>query len=162
MSSARDTRLLNYTPEYAFEFFLKTGGGQPGHVRTALTETFFSRQNVLFIIQEIANVLKKLTQGRNICVSFNDDLVQTMWDVAESNVGLTYIPGAITMLNREVVQHEATVLYNSLIRRKLWDKYYLTQDRMRVFPYGELTKQPRGEEVISSSGYMSCRAVQQL
>ena len=36
----------------------------------------------------------------------------------------------------------------------MWIKYYLTQDRMRVFPYGQLTKQTKGEEVISPSGYM--------
>lgn len=146
-----DTRLKNYTPGYAMEFYLKTG---VKHQKNPLTENFFSEENVLFITRKISEVLKKLTGGQNVEVPYNDELVQTMWEVAKSNIGLTYVPGAVAILNRAVIEHESTVLYNSLIRRKLWIKYYLTQDRMRVFPYGELTQQPKGEEVISPSGYM--------
>jgi hypothetical protein len=149
-----DTKWKNYDPSYAMEMFIKTGGGSERHHRNQLTENFFSTDNVLFITQQIAKVLKELTGGQNVNVPFNDELVQTMWEVAKSNIGLTYVPGAVAILNRAVVEHEANVLYNSLIRRKLWIKYYLKQDRMKVFPYGQLTKQTKGEEIISPSGYM--------
>lgn len=149
-----DTKWINYTPQYAMDTFLQMGGGNNRYHSNALTQNFFSEKNILFITEEIAKVIKILTGGQNVKVPFNDELVQTMCDVAQHNTGLTYVPGAVAMLNRLVVEHEANIMYNSLIRRKLWIKYYLTQDRMRVFPYGQLTKQTKGEEIISPSGYM--------
>lgn len=149
-----DTKWINHSPEYAMELFLKTGGGSERHHRNPLTENFFSPQNVAYIVKQIEAVLEKLTGGQKVRVPFNDELVQTMWEVAKSNVGLTYVPGVVAILNRQVVQHEAEILYSSLLRRKLWIKYYLNQDRMRVMPYGELTKGTKGDDVISPSGYM--------
>lgn len=146
-----DTSLVNYTPQSIMEMYLQISSR---HNRNSLTENFFSSKNILFIIEQIAKVVKKLTNGQNIHVPLNDELVQTVLDVASNNVGLTYVPGAVALLNRAVVEHEAMVLYNSLIRRKLWIKYYLKQDRIRVFPRGQLTKQTKGEEIISPSGYM--------
>lgn len=146
-----DIKLKNFSPEYVMEMYLKTS---VQHTRNSLTDNFFSHENVHFIIKEIAKVLKKLTNGQNVRIPFNDELVQTMWQVASDNLGLTYVPGAVALLNRAVIEHEANILYSSLIRRKLWIKYYLKQDRMRVFPYGQLTKDTKGEETVSTSGYM--------
>ena len=145
-----DTRLHNFTPDYAFETFLKTG---TKHHSTHLSRAFFSKENILFITQQISAVLKHMT-NENVKVPFNNELVQTMVDVMSSNVGLTYTPGAVAILNRLVVEHEANVLYSSLIRKKLWIKYYLKQDRMRVMPYGQMTHETRGESTVSPSGYM--------
>jgi hypothetical protein len=145
-----DTRLLNYMPAYAFETFLKTG---TKNLSTHLSRAFFSKENILYITSQISAVLKHMTQ-ENVHVPFNDELVQTMVDVMSNNIGLTYVPGAVAIVNRMVVEHEATILYNSLIRKKLWIKYYLTQDRIKVFPYGEMTKETRGESTVSPSGYM--------
>lgn len=141
----------NFSPEYLQELYRKTSGH---HRKTNLTDQFFSPGNILFILDQIRLVLKELT-GENVIVSFNDEMVHTMWQVASDNVGgLTYVPGSVALLNRIVIETEAKVLYSSLIRRKLWIKYYLKQDRMRVFPRGELTRGTKGDEVVSTSTYM--------
>ena len=150
--SGGDTSIENFTPEYAFEIFLKVNHRNQ---RTPLTVNFFSTKNVLFITKEIARILEKRTGSEKpIHIPFNDEVAQTMIDVAQNNIGLTYVPGAVSILNRQVIEHEVTVFYNSLLRKKLWIKYYLAQDRMRVMPYGELTKETRGESIVSPSHYM--------
>lgn len=145
-----DTRLINYTPEYAYETYLKTGSK---HLCTHLSRAFFSKENILFITSQISAVLKHMT-GDDVQIPFNDELVQAMVDVISENVAYTYRPGGVAVLNRMVVEREAIIHYNSLIRHKLFVKYYITQDRARVMPRAELTKQTRGETTISTSGHM--------
>jgi hypothetical protein len=146
-----DTRLNNFDPSYIANWYYSTG---LMHQRTPLTDNFFSVENVKYIVDQIEKALFTLTNGQKVRIPINDELAQTMWDAASQNVGLSYYPGAVAMLNRYVVEHEARVQYYSLLRRKLWIKYFLTQDRKRVQEYGEYTRNTKGEVTISSSGYM--------
>lgn len=153
--SGGDTRLVDCDPTAAYEMFLKTGVGTNRHADTPLMRAFFSRENVSGILCVLEKALELALKSSNpVRVPFNEEFVQTMWDVARSNVGLTYTKDALAILNRLVIDHEAEVQYWSFMRRKLWIKYYITQDRMRVFPYGEMTKGTKGERTVSGSGYM--------
>ena len=73
----------NFSPEYLQELYQKTS---PSHRRTNLTDQFFRYENILYILDQIRLVLKELT-GENVIVSFNDEMVHTMWQVASDNVG---------------------------------------------------------------------------
>lgn len=145
-----DTRQLNFDPSYIANWYFKSGHR---HTKNPLTDNFFSVENVKYIVREIQNALKRLT-GENVRIPINDEFAQTMWDAAAHNVGLSYTPGSVAVLNRYVVEHETRVQYYSLIRRKLWIKYFVTQDRKRVQEYGEYTRSNRGEVTVSPSGYM--------
>lgn len=144
-----DTRQIQFSPEYVMQMYLSTS---TRHQRNILTENFFSYNNIFMILRVLENMLTKYI-GEPVRIPFNDEFVQTMWEVASQNTGLTNVPGAVAILNKAVIDHEFNVHSNSLLHRKLWIKYYIKQDRMRVMPYGELTKQTKGDDVISTSSY---------
>lgn len=151
--SGGDTRLINYDPDAALRMFYQTGTIR--HQRTDLVDAFFGRENVSHLLDKLERALQQALESETPTrVAFNDEFVHTMWEVARDNMGLAYVPGALNVLNRLVIDHEFNVHYHSFLRRKLWIKYYLEQDRMRVFPHGELTKGTRGERTVSVSGYM--------
>jgi len=141
---------INYTPEYAMQTFLSISSW---HKQNPLTDAFFSMENVLYIISEIRKVLKILSK-KNVNVVFSNEMLQTLVDTASHNLGLSVSDKSLDLMNYHVIKHESNILYNSLIRRNLWIKYYLQQDRMKVFPRAEMTKVTKGESVVCPSGYM--------
>lgn len=139
------------TPAYALEVFLKSS---PAYYKTPLVTSFFAPSNIIHIVDEIKRSVSAAVK-QPIGVFFNEELLQTMCDVARDNMALAYGgERALSILNQSVVQHESNVMYNSLVRQQLWKKYFITQDRMRVFPRAVQTKDTKGDSVISTSGYM--------
>jgi hypothetical protein len=145
-----DTRLVNISAgTMAHEFERQ---GYLNKLKTPLFTTFFSPENVRYIKQQIEKALYILTQEQ-VVVPINNEFIQTMIDIAQWNVGLAYAPMSTPLLNRAVIDHETQVQYSSLIRKKLYNKYFLQNDRMRTMPYGEYTRNTRGEVTISDSDY---------
>lgn len=145
-----DTRLVNYSASTIAHEFEKRC--YLNKLKTPLFTTYFSPENVRFIKEQIEKALYILTQDK-VIIPINDEFIQTMIDIAQWNVGLAYAPMATALLNREVINHETQIQYSSLIRRKLYIKYFLQNDRMRTMPYGEYTRNTRGEVTISDSDY---------
>ncbi len=145
-----DTRLVtNNASTIAKEF---TRQGYYNTLKTPLFAAFFSPRNIEYIKSQIEKALHILTQER-VVVPINDEFMQTMIDIAQSNVGLAYAPMATALLNRAVIDAETRVQFSSLRQKKLYERYFLTGDRMRTMPYGEYTRSTRGEVTISNSDY---------
>jgi len=143
-----DTRCPT-VPTISTDFYFKTDQlNQPGN----LTDTFFSPQNIKFLVDSIGQALSLLTKEQ-VRISPNDEFMQTMFDMAGRNVGLSHTNESIAYLNRAVIDHETNVQLMSLRQRKLFYKYFWYQDRMKVFPYGQSDHVTKGEVTVSTSGY---------
>ena len=124
------------------------------HGHNPVTKLFFSPKNILFLQSQIEKTLTKWT-GHPVRVPLSDELYLTMFEVASRNKWLAYAHiSGLRRLNDMVIGHEVNVQYVSLRHKKLFEKYFITGDRMRVFPIGEGTKVTKGEVKVSSSGYM--------
>lgn len=145
-----DTRLVNVSAGNMAKEFERQG--YLNKLKTPLFTTFFSPENVRYIKDQIQKALFILTQEQ-VVIPINNEFIQTMIDIAQWNVGLAYAPMSTPLLNRAVIDHETQVQYSSLIRKKLYNKYFLQNDRMRTMPYGEYTRSTKGEVTISDSDY---------
>lgn len=145
-----DTRLVNVEAGIMANEFQRQG--YYNQLKTPLFTTFFSPENVNYIKDQIEKALYILTQEK-VIIPINNEFIQTMIDIAQWNVGLAYAPLSTPLLNRAVIDHETQVQYSSLIRRKLYNKWFLQNDRMRTMPYGEYSRHTKGEVTISESDY---------
>ena len=145
-----DTRLVNISADIMAKEFERQA--YYNKLKTPLFTSFFSPENVCYLKDQIQKALYILTQEQ-VVIPINNEFIQTMIDIAQWNVGLAYAPMATPLLNRAVIDHETQVQYSSLIRKKLYNKYYLQNDRMRTMPYGEYTRSTKGEVTISDSDY---------
>lgn len=120
-----------------------------------LVEAFFSSENIQFIQDKISEKLFSMTGGMKIRIAMDNDVVNTIIETANRNLGLVRypLPQALAFMNASVIEHESQIAYQSLVRKELFRKYFIDEDRIRVFPYGEMTKQTKGENVISGGGY---------
>lgn len=128
---------------------------QTGRKSTPVARMFFDPKNIVFLQQQLEEILQAWTGDNSIRVPITDEFIQTMYEVCSKNEWLAYsgVDG-LKMLNNMVLNHEAKVQYSSLRHRKLFYKYFIHGDRMRVFPYGEPTKVMKGDTKVVSSGYM--------
>ena len=145
-----DTRLVNISAGIMAKEFERQG--YLNKLNTPLFTTFFSPENVRYIKEQIQKALFILTQEQ-VVIPINNEFIQTMIDIAQWNVGLAYAPMSTPLLNRAVIDNETQVQYSSLIRKKLYTKYFLQNERMRTMPYGEYTRSTKGEVTISDSDY---------
>ena len=121
---------------------------------TPITRLFFSPRNIKFLHSQLEKILSAWT-GSPIRVQLSNEFAITMHEVASRNKWLSYMNiEGLKLLNNMVLGHEAEVQYLSLRHKKLFEKYFITGDRMRVFPHGIPTKITKGEVKISPSGYM--------
>lgn len=121
--------------------------------RTPVSELFFDPRNLVYLQSQLEQILKRLTQ-EEIRVPINEDFAQSMSNICSDNSWLAYAGlEGLSQLNEMFLETEARIQYVSLRHRKLYYKYFIDGNRMRVFPYGEGTKVVRGEVQISPSGY---------
>jgi len=133
------------------------------HRLTPVAQLFFAPTNIAYLKDQLEQILQRLTynpalpddQQVRIEVPVTDEFAQTMDDVASRNLWLANSgQDGLRQLNEMFLQWEARIQYASLRHRKLFYKYFIDGDRMRVFPYGAPTKVTRGEVKIAPSGYM--------
>lgn len=134
------------------------------YTQTPLSDLFFHPQNIMTLRDHLEKVLSHLvtteaTNGRiepgkiHVHVPINDEFAQTMYNVASTNMGFAYTGAwGLQQLNQMFVEWEARVQYYSLRAGALYKQYFLDQNRIKVFPYGEPTRVTKGEITISGSG----------
>jgi hypothetical protein len=119
-----------------------------------LIKAFLSPSNIRYMVQEIERVASEKC-GFPVRLQLDSDVVGTIIRVALSNGGFSRYPlaQAIAYMNAQVIQHEAFIAFQSIVRKKLYYKYYIEKDRMMVMPYGVATHEPKGDTILESSGY---------
>lgn len=131
------------------DFYYKTTLRPP----TPLSIAFFSPSNILCIKQAIEERLLQLT-GECIRIVITDEVAQTLTDVVERNLAYSYVPEqGLQLLNDLAIEHEVSVQYMSLRHRKQFYRRIMSGERLRVFPYGTMTKITKGDVKISPSSY---------
>lgn len=112
---------------------------------------FFSNANARFLQAQVQNALTQAI-GTRVIVPLDDRFIQQMQQVV--NLSLRPAPGALGLaaMNRTFIQQYIELQYMSIRQGALYDKYFLTQDRMRTMPYGEYS----GDQtvIVSPSQYM--------
>jgi len=131
-------------------------GGQPVFLfrdlqPNAVQNGFMSAANARFLQSQVEEALTRAT-GVRVVVPLDDQFVQQMLQIV--NLSLAPPPGALglSVLNRTFIQQYIELQYMSIRQAALYDKYFLSQDRMRTMPYGEY----QGDQsvVVSPSQYM--------
>jgi len=123
--------------------------------KTPASDLFFNAVNMAFLKRRLEEKLSELTGGEPIIVNIDADFILKMTSIVDSNPGSAYsgVKG-LNFLNKSFLESETSVQYCSLRNRKLFYKYFIDGDRMRVFPYGEGTHVTRGEVTVCPSGYL--------
>lgn len=120
-----------------------------------LEDAFLSVGNIQFIIRKIEDSLKTLT-NKNVRVPFNNELMHVLFDIVSRNTAYAdQVAVGLPLMNKMAIEHETDIQYNSLLRRDLYHKFFITGDRMRVFPRAVGTKAIRGETEVGFSGYQT-------
>lgn len=122
---------------------------------TPVTNLFFQPANIQYLKQQLEAILKQLTGGQCINVPVNAEFMQSMTTIAFNNPVFAYLGNdGLQQLNNMFLEWEARIQYVSLRHGKLFNKYFIEADRMRVFPHGVGEKVTKGEVKIAPSGYM--------
>jgi hypothetical protein len=120
-----------------------------------LTSEFFSECNMKYLQEQVSKALSALTNQAEVEVLVDDQFKQTMFDVASRNPFLTWSgSGGVRLLNEMFIDWHVRGLYIGLRQQRLYDKYFIEGDRIKVMPWGDPTKVTRGEVTISPSGYL--------
>lgn len=123
---------------------------QPSQV----TNLFFTPQNIEYLQAQLELILQRLTNEK-VCVPVTPQFMQGMTEIAKNNPILAYLQQeGLEQLNSMFLEWEARILLVSLREHKLYDKYFIRGDRMRVFPHGAAEKVTKGEVQIVPSGYL--------
>lgn len=120
---------------------------QPNEVQN----TFMSRANAQFLQAQVQEALTRAT-GVSVVVPLDDQFVQQMLQIVNLSLGPPAGALGLATLNRTFIQQYIELQYMSIRQAALYDKYFLTQDRMRTMPYGEYS----GDQtvIVSPSQYM--------
>jgi len=119
-----------------------------------LTNRFFAPDNVAYLQDQLQQLLTKLV-GQPVKVPINEEFAQTMQDIASQNSGFFYMGDyGLQQLNEMFVEWEGRIQYISIRQQKLYEQYFIKEDRILTFPYPESTKTLKGEVVIDTSGYL--------
>ena len=124
------------------------------HRRTPVSDLFFAPANLLYLKEQLEQALFLLTQ-EHVEVPFTGEVVDDMYDIVSRNEMMAYWGArGLQLLNEMFLDYETRMHYIGMRQRKLYQRYFITGDRMRVFPYGTPEKVTRGEVTIDPSGYM--------
>jgi hypothetical protein len=119
-----------------------------------VSNQFFSPQNIRFLHEKLEQILSLLVQ-QPVRVPLNNEFIQSMYQVMNTNGGLAYLgPGALDELNEDFLEWEASIQYVSIREQKRFQQYILDESRLTTFPYPPFDKNLKGEVVIDTSGYM--------
>lgn len=123
--------------------------------RTPVCDLFFHPENILFLKTQLENMLQNMTQEKHpIKVEITSEFCLTMYNVCSQNPSLAYSGfEGLKALNRMFLEWEGRIQYLSLRQHKLYEKWFIRNDRIRVMPYGSMEKVTRGEVVITPSAY---------
>lgn len=102
-------------------------------------------------------------QAHQIGVPVNEAFLQTVHDTLRTHPRLlrmqpsdSSVSARLEFLNRQVVEHETRVRYASLRRRRLYERWFLRGNRMRVMPRAQPGSAVARHDVqVSTSGYMN-------
>jgi hypothetical protein len=120
---------------------------------TQLSNRFMAPNNITYLQKQLEFLLTKLV-GQPVKVPITEEFTQSLYDVASRNAGLKdQGDGALQSLNEMFLEWEGRIQYLSIRQQKLYDQYFIREDRIRTFPYPEPTKVMKGEVVIDTSGY---------
>lgn len=121
---------------------------------SAVTNQFFSPENMLWIQQKLEYMLSQAT-GQLIRVEINDEFILTMMDMAKRNPGLAYTGNeGVATLNNMVINHEFEVQFLSLRQQGRYKSDVIQLNTPLYYPHPEYTHHKKGELVVDSSGYM--------
>lgn len=140
-------------PQNLMQMFIQSSPRNRPH---PLFKAFFSQENLQYILNQIEKHLFD-ELGEHVTVAINNtDTIEQFIKVASSNLGLVSFPQsqALQYMNASLIQHEAFIAKESLLWKRLHKKYFIDQDRLRVMPYGALSKETKGTNVLSEKGYM--------
>lgn len=120
---------------------------------TQVSNRFLAPNNITYLQKQLEFLLTKLV-GQPVKVPITEEFTQTLYNVASQNAGLSHQgDSALQAMNEMFLEWEGRVQYLSIRQQKLYEQYFITEDRMRIFPYPEPTKVMKGEVVIDTSGY---------
>lgn len=123
-----------------------------GGALSPMTRTFFTEINFAWIIHRIVTIVAAMDGHMQISVPLNQDFMDTVVRMARQSQGLASDPAGLFKLNEAIAEHEAQIYFYSAKHEALFDKYFIRQNRIKVFPYGAPTKITRGELTIDPSG----------
>ncbi len=128
------------------EAFRSTNQG----VTTPLMEAFFSPKNMKYITDQVE---KNLDCGDSkFHVPLSNELVTKMFEIAQSFIGSDL--SQLHRLNLSAIAYETDVQRPSNNQRNLYYKYFIANDRMKVYPRPVQTRITRGETSLSFTGNM--------
>ncbi len=118
-----------------------------------LTPWFFSMQNIQFLQDTLNKILTNLCKVQ-VIVPFNDEVIQDMYSVIESNPGLSGLGEAgLQQLNTIFLEYETRIQYLSVRHQLLQKQYFLNQNTIKTMPIPPDDNVQKGEVVIDTSGY---------
>lgn len=122
---------------------------------TPLANAFLSEENVSIILEQIGiNLSKK--HGKKIKVGTAPEFEQYLIEIVDANPYFAYNPiQGVPVLNFQTINYHIGLLDLSLKREKLREKYFITQDRLWVYPRPVNVNPTRGEISNDMSGYMT-------
>lgn len=121
---------------------------------TPLFQMFLSPDNVAHVANQIAIRLQGLT-GKEFHVPVNEELQLAMQNVLQNNYGMwaSAPQQGLQILNHQVIESETQIQLMSYRQHQLYDKYFITQNREKVFPYGAYDRPTKGEQLLDTSIY---------
>lgn len=121
---------------------------------TPVSNRFFAEDNVRYLQKQLEFLLTQMV-GQPVRVPVNEEFYQSMNDIAGQNAGYAFLGDyGLQQLNAMFVQWEARIQYISIRQQKLYDQYFIKENRILHFPYPQPTKAMKGELVVDTSGYM--------
>ena len=128
-------------------------GVDPNSGNWTLAQRVLTPQNVGHVVEQVEQKLSYAMQ-QPVYLPIDDQVVHTFTDLLIHNSGLTYNTNAVDEINEAAIGRILHERYYGLRQRKLYYRYFINQDRIRTFPWGEPTKVVRGEVDIMKDGYM--------
>ena len=105
---------------------------------TPLAKGFLSPENLLFCKE-------KVEKGIQASIEINNDFIEEAIQVLLVNPALSYSLDGVSLLNLKFINEQIRVKGLLLSQRRLYQKYYLQNNRLNAFPRPELTKPGKGE-----------------
>jgi hypothetical protein len=127
--------------------------GQLQRVRTPITTAFFSLKNLIYLNDSIALETGQRLNRENIQILPNSQYFQYLTDLADATPNRVDIYNTICLMDKEVIDHEVPIHYNSLRRRELFFKWYIFNDRPRVMERPILTNERHRFDPINTGVY---------
>jgi hypothetical protein len=113
--------------------------GQLQRARTPITTSFFSIDNLQYLSDMIAQETGKRLNRTNIIILPNNQYFLYLAELADGTANREDIYNTICLMDKQVIDHEVPIHYNSLRRRELFFKWFIFNDRTRVMDRPMLT-----------------------